>query len=135
MRKLHAEHAARYHARRFPRIPIIFHDFFPSEERTTITKNYCQAFKAHSFVEAISTCQCYEARLNDRRRIRNVSYMNPEKTFTGIDFKSTMVANGQVVPSEKVCLPQLDEERYDKLEADQEEAEAGAAAYAADELA
>ena len=126
MRSLHAEHKATEHWRRKARIPITFHDWFPKLDRKTFIQQYVRSWKPASFLLPISTCQAYECRLNDRRRLRNPLYLSPKGIYTGLDFKSSMLCNGHRVPNDRVCLPADDpsiQERADHAEPEEGDAE------------
>ena len=104
-RTLHAEHRASAVPLRKCKLPITFHDYFPSMEKSEFCKSYIRCFKPASFIESVGVCQCFEGRLNDRRRMPNPLYKSPTGVYTAIDFRSAMLHNGQVCPAERVCLP------------------------------
>ena len=116
-------------------LPMVFHDFFPAEARPDFVKSFMTCFRPASFLEAVGTCQSFEGKLNDRRRIGNVGYLSGANIYTAIDFKACMLNNGQVCPASRICWPIYDSEAHMKIAnaaADDEEGDASDGEVAAE---
>ena len=89
------------------RMPAYFHDYFPDQKRSDFVDQYCVQFTPKSFIEKIMVCQSYTGRLNDKRKRKNPTFINPDGVFTAIDFKSNMLHDGSKVPKDHTMCPHL----------------------------
>ena len=136
LRRLHQVHLEKAETEnRKPPLPLVVHDWFPEKERAEFVKNYMVCWKLSCFKEAISHCNCFEARVNDKRRRHSVAYKNAGGVYTGIDFRASMLPDGKQVPADRVAFPVDDPLAIEAAAEQYDEDDPEAAAEAEQELA
>ena len=113
------------------RFPAVWHDFFPAKTKQKFLLEDTWHFSPSSFKQGISVSHCWQARLHDIRRRKNVCYLDKDRKVTAVNFSAAMLPSIDKIPMNLSCQPIALEV---KAEAEPEGEEAAAAAKAGAEF-